>query len=137
MHTLVVQDSSLYVLLTGDGPARRADWSKALEEQRLHGKTLESLAISSQLKSYMRAVLARQELIAKLNLDDLARGRGCFRFTKADVSNVKYIVTPVHLRLTFKAKGRRFKFDCGLEDKLLVQEFVATLLDKGDGFAHQ
>jgi hypothetical protein len=127
MHTLVYRDGTLHVLYTGPGPRSRADWGKALGGGRLHRGMLENLAIGALMRKYMKTILPAEERITESNLEDLSREKNCFRLSKKEISDIDVKVTPVDIRLTFQGAGKKFKFDCGLEDKLALDELVALI----------
>lgn len=124
MHTLIARNGFLYILCSGPGPASRADWSAVVEGRRARRNVLEDVAVKAVVKSYVPAVIAYEDHISEENLEELAIAKNCFKFSKAEISLTQVKPTAVDVRLSFKAAGKKFVFDCGLEDKERVLELA-------------
>lgn len=127
MHTLVFKNDTLYVLYSGPGPASRADWSKVSEGKRVHRGKLENMAVSALLKKYLKRITAYEEQIDDENLEQLVKEKHCCKLPKAQISDLKLKRSPADIRLMFKGAGRKFKFDCGLEDVRNVERLMELL----------
>ena len=127
MYSIFVEQGNLYLIFTGAGPAAQKDYSKALKGYRLEKGALENLAVGALMKKYITTIKAAEAGINVDNLDEAAKGKNCQAIPLSQVSDAASKVTPVDIRLTFKGGGKKLKFDLSLDDKLLVDELVATL----------
>jgi hypothetical protein len=127
MHTLIFKNDNLYIIYTGAGPASRADYGKALNGYRLHRKSLENLAISALMKKYIKNITAFESKIADDTYEKFAEMKNSFKLSRDQISDVKTKEFHAVIQIKFSGGGKKFKFDCGIEDKEKVLKLAELI----------